>query len=37
MTHKFEIDPRTILKPSIDAVQKAVEEKIVLFDSVGKA
>ncbi|MFH1325931.1 MAG: class II fructose-bisphosphate aldolase [Candidatus Falkowbacteria bacterium] len=34
---KTEIDPRKILTPSIDAVQKAVEEKIKLFGSAGKA
>ncbi len=34
---KKEIDPRKILAPSIDAVQKAAEEKIKLFGSAGKA
>lgn len=34
---KDEIDPRKILGPSIDAVQRAVEEKLGVFGSVGKA
>jgi len=31
--NKQEIDPRKILLPGIDAIQKAVEEKITLFNS----
>ena len=34
---KEEIDPRNVLSPSINAVQKAVEEKIKIFGSTGKA
>ncbi|MBU4360403.1 class II fructose-bisphosphate aldolase [Candidatus Parcubacteria bacterium] len=37
MSKVHEIDPRNILTPSIEAVQKIVEEKIELFGSAGKA
>jgi len=35
--NKTEIDPRKILAPSIDAVQKTVEQKIKLFGSANRA
>lgn len=34
---KQEIDPRNFLTPAMQAVQKAVEEKIILFGSANKA
>ncbi|MFH1456552.1 MAG: class II fructose-bisphosphate aldolase [Patescibacteria group bacterium] len=37
MTHQQEMDPRKILTPTIDAIQKVIEEKIILFGSKGTA
>jgi fructose-bisphosphate aldolase class II len=37
MSNVHEIDPRKILNPCIDAIQKVVEEKIDLFGSYNKA
>lgn len=36
LKYKTEIDPREIMKEPIDAVQKLVEEKIIMFGSEGK-